>query len=206
VTADVYIPAELNKDGSRPDAITNSGLTLGILPFKKLTAEAGFDYKTGYGSLDSYPMYFNAKLAISEDAYGSYFPALAFGVYDIGTRADKTDYNLIYIEGAKTIKIKDFSLGRFSLGYFRGNGKLLLDSDGVRNNHGALAAWERTMTEISDRLWVCAEYQGTNSIYGAFNLGFSWNFTKEISVLCGYQFYNNKSLADTATIQVDINY
>jgi len=206
ITADVYIPAERNSDGSRPDAITNSGLTFGILPFKKLNAEAGFDYKTGYGSLDSYPIYFNDKLAIPEGAYGGYFPAVACGTYDVGTKTDKTDYNIIYGKAAKTVKLKDLLLGRFSVGYFWGNGKLLLDEDGDRDNHGVFAAWERTMTEISDKLWVCVEYQGTKSSYGALNLGFSWQFTKSTSVIWGYQFYNNRNLADTATIQVDINY
>jgi len=206
ITADVYIPAERSSDGTRPDAVTNSGLTFGILPFKKLTAEAGFDYKTGYGSLDGYPIYFNAKLAMPEDAYGKYFPAIAGGMYDIGTRRDETDYNIVYIEAAKTIKIDDFLLGRFSIGYFRGNDKLLTDHNGDRDANGILAAWERTMLEISDKLWVCVEYQGTNSFYGAFNLGFSWQLTKDIGVLCGYQFYNNRNLADTAAIQIDINF
>jgi hypothetical protein len=171
-----------------------------------LTAEAGFDYKTGYGDLDSYPVYFNAKVAIPEDAYGAYFPAAAFGIYDLGTESDKTDYNILYGKAAKTLKVGDINLGRFSLGYFWGNGKLLLDKNGERDNNGVLCAWERTMTEISDKLWVCAEYQGTYSSYGAFNLGFSWNFTKDVAVLCGYQFYNNRDLADTATIQLDINF
>jgi len=206
VTADVYIPVKKNPDGSQPNTITNTGLTFGMLPFKKLTAEAGFDYKTGYGDLDSYPVYFNAKLAMPEDAYGPYFPAAAFGVYDIGTRTDKTDYDIIYGKVAKTINIDDFSLGRFSLGYFWGNGELLLNDNGERDNHAVFAAWERTLTGISDKLWVCVEYQGTKSIYGALNLGFSWQFTKSVSVICGYQFYNNSNLADTVTIQVDINY
>jgi len=206
VTADVYIPTGCNSDGSRPEPITNSGLTFGILPFKKLTAEAGFDYKTGYGNLDGYPIYFNAKLAVPEDSYGPYFPAIACGIYDIGTKADKTDYNIIYGKAAKTIKLKDLSLGRFSAGYFWGNGKLMPDEDGNRDNHGVFAAWERTITEISDKLWVCVEYQGTRSSYGALSPGFSWQFTKSTSVLCGYQFYNNRNLADTASIQVDINY
>ena len=65
---------------------------------------------------------------------------------------------------------------------------------------------EKKLSEVSDKLWVCVEYQGTESSYGALNLGFSWNFTKDISVLCGYEFYNNKNFADTATIQLDINF
>lgn len=212
ITADVYIPAQRNQDGSRPNTITNTGLTFGLFPFQKLTAEAGFDYKTGYGSLDSYPIYFNAKLATPEGVlkglmpYGEFSPAVAGGIYDIGTKVDKTDNNIVYVEAAKTISIKDFSLGRFSIGYFWGNDKLLLNQDMEKDARGILWAWERTMTEISDKLWVCVEYQGSKSAYGAFNIGFSWQFTPSTSVIVGYQFYNNRSLADTATIQVDINF
>jgi hypothetical protein len=212
ITADVYIPVELNPDGSQPNTVTNTGLTFGILPFKKLNAEAGFDYKTGYGGLDRYPIYFNAKIAVPEDAlkdsfrYGEFVPAVAFGIYDIGTEVDKTNDNILYTKAAKTLKIKDFSLGRFSVGYFWGNDKLLLGPGGGKDANGILAAWERTMTEISDKLWLCVEYQGTKSSYGALNLGFSWQFTPSTSAIVGYQFYNNKNLADTATIQVDINF
>ena len=206
ITSDVYVPVGDNSDGTRPELITDWGLTYGMLPFKKLTAEAGFDYKTGYGDLDRWPMYFNAKLAVPEDTYGPYFPGLAFGIYDVGTSKDRTDYDVVYVKGAKTLKINEFSLGRFSMGYFWGNGKIMLDEDLNRDNNGIFWAWERTMTEISDKLWICTEYQGTRSIYGAFNLGASVQFTKDISVICGYQFYNNRNLADTVTIQLDINY
>ncbi|MDP2912802.1 MAG: hypothetical protein Q8N91_02210 [Candidatus Omnitrophota bacterium] len=212
ITADVYIPVERSSDGSRPDTITNTGLTFGLLPFKKLNAEAGFDYKTGYGSLDSYPIYFNAKLAVPEGVfkgdfpYAEHLPAVAAGIYDVGTKIDKTDDNIIYIEAAKTVSVKGFSLGRFSAGYFGGNDKLLLNQDSAKDADGLLLAWERTMTEMSDKLWVCVEYQGTKSAYGALNLGFSWQFTPSTSVIFGYQFYNNRDLADTATLQVDINF
>lgn len=206
ITADMYVPVERNRDGSRARTITDEGLTFGILPFKNLRAEAGFDLKTGLGDLDSWPMYFNSKLAIPEDTYGPYFPALAVGVYDVGTRAAKTDFNVTYVKTAKTLKLKDINLGRFSIGYFWGNDELLMDKDGARDNDGLFWAWERTMTEISDKLWVCAEYQGTESVYGAFNLGASVQFTKDISAIVGYQFYNNKNFADTATIQIDINF
>lgn len=206
VTADIYIPSGDNSDGARPEPVTNSGLTFGLLPFKKLTAEAGFDYKTGYGDFDRWPIYFNAKIAIPEDAYGRYFPAVAFGIYDVGTSKDRTDYDILYVKGAKTFSVREFSLGRFSMGYFWGNGKLMLNEDLERDNNGIFWAWERTMTEISDRLWVCVEYQGTRSSYGALNLGFSIQFTKDMAVLCGYQFYNNRNLTGTTTIQFDINF
>lgn len=213
VTADVYIPAERNMGGTQANTITNTGLTFGMLPFKIVQAEAGFDYKTGYSVLDNYPMYFNAKIAIPEDAfkgkipYAGWLPAVAVGIYDVGTKKDKTDNNIFYVETAKTIKVKGFDIGRFSVGYFWGNDKLLLNpACDAGDADGLLFAYERTMTEISDKLWVCAEYQGSKSSYGAFNLGFSWQFTPSTSVLVGYEFYNNRNLADTATIQVDINF
>ncbi len=206
VTADIYVPVERNRDGSRARTISDEGLEFGLLPFNKLRAEAGFDFKTGYGDLDSWPMFFNGKLAIPENSYGKYFPALAIGIYDVGTRNNKTNYNLSYVKAAKTLSINEFSLGRFSMGYFWGNNSLLLDKDGNQDSNDIFWAWERTMKEISDKLWICTEYQGTESIYGAFNLGASWQFTKDLSVIGGYQFYNNKNFADTFTIQIDFNY
>jgi hypothetical protein len=207
ITADTYIPVEKNRDGSRARTITNNGLTFGMLPFKKLTAEAGFDYKTGYGDLDyRYPIYFNAKLAIPENSYGKYFPAIAWGIYDLGTQRYKTDYDIVYIKAAKNLAIGSFSLGRASIGYFWGNDKLLLDRDQEKDSDGIFCSWARTMPEMDDRLWVCVEYQGTESLYGALNLGFSWQFTKDISLLTGYQFYNNKNFANTVTLQLDINF
>ncbi|MCX5679676.1 MAG: hypothetical protein NTZ95_03340, partial [Candidatus Omnitrophica bacterium] len=197
ITADVYIPVNKNADGSEANTITNTGLTFGILPFTKFRAEVGLDYKTGYGDLDSYPIYFNAKVAIPEDAYSPYFPGIAVGLYDIGTQPNQTNFNIIYGKAAKTIKVKDLSLGRFSMGYFWGNRDLLLDGDGNKDNRGVLAAWERTMTEISDKLWICVEYQGTRSGYGSTNLGCSWQLTKSTSILAGYEFYNNLNFADT---------
>lgn len=79
VTYDLYVPTETGASGVHPPSVTNLGLTLGALPFAKINLGLGFDHKTGYGSLDSYPMYFNAKLGIPENAYSPYFPALAVG-------------------------------------------------------------------------------------------------------------------------------
>jgi hypothetical protein len=205
LTADFYVPTESNSDGIRPNTITNSGLTIGILPFKKLNAEVGFDHKSGYGTLDKYPMYFNAKIGVPEGAYGEFFPAVAFGIYDIGTKEDKTDSNVFYGKVAKTITLGGINLGRFSTGYFVGNSKLLIHS-GKKDNRGVLLAWERVMSEISDKLWLCVEYQGSRSSYGAMNYGFSWKFADNVSVIFGYQIYNDVDLANTFTIQTDIDF
>jgi hypothetical protein len=205
LTADFYVPTENNADDSRANTITNLGLTVGILPFEKLNVEVGFDHKSGYGGLDDYPMYFNAKVGIPEDAYGKFFPALAVGIYDLGTKKGKTDNNVFYGKIAKTLKIKGISLGRFSAGYFIGNDKLLVHS-GKEDADGVLLAWERVMSEISDKLWLCVDYQGSRSAYGALNAGFSWKFAENVSAIFGYDIYNDQDLANTYTVQVDIDF
>ncbi len=204
VTADYYVPTENDSSDARPASVTNTGLTIGVLPFEKLNAEVGFDHKSGTG-VDDYPLYFNTKLGIPENAYGAYFPALAVGIYDVGTKNDKTDFNLAYFKAAKTFSLGGFSLGRFSLGGFQGNKKLLTYSD-KESNKGVLAAWERLVPEISDKLWVAIEYQGSKSAYGTTNVGFSWKFSDNTSMIFGYDFYNNKNLADTYTVQLDIDF
>jgi hypothetical protein len=206
ITGDSYFSSERDAQGNRPDTITNEGLTTGILPFGKLNMEIGFDHKSGLGNLDDYPMYFNVKLGVLENTFGNFFPALAAGIYDAGTKHNKTNNNIFYGKTAKTVSAGDLSLGRFSVGYFRGNPKLLLGKDGEKDNSGVFAAWERTMSEISDKLWLCVEYMGTQSSYGCRTYGFSWKFSDNVSAILGYSRYNNSNLADTITLQIDIDF
>lgn len=137
LTVDMYLPTERIEGDGRAPAVTNLGLTLGVLPFEKVGAEVGFDHKQGVGS-DTYPWYFNFKIGVRENAFGKFFPAVAGGVYDIGIKSNVTDYNVVYGKVAKTFKW----VGRFSLGYFYGNSHLLTDSNGKSDNHGIFVAWE----------------------------------------------------------------
>ncbi|MBI5208181.1 MAG: hypothetical protein HY934_10410 [Candidatus Firestonebacteria bacterium] len=205
LTSDYYGAAEKASDGTRPVTITNLGLTIGILPYEKINAEVGFDHKTGYGALDDYPIYFNAKVGVTEKAYGEFFPALAAGIFDIGTKKDLTDADVYYGKLAKTFEVNKISLGRFSLGYFSGNEKILT-SNGDKDNTGALICLERTITEISDKLWIAVDYQGSKSAYGALNYGFSWKFSDNTSVIFAYDDYNNDDFANTFTVQTDIDF
>ena len=176
-------------------------------PLGKIMAETGFDYKKGLGSFyDSTPWYFHFKLGVPEDAYFKGMPAVAIGSYDMGTRANRTNNNVWYGRVAKTVNIGKVNLGRISGGYFVGNGRLLRDKEGLEDNAGPMIAWERTMTEINDKLWLCVDYQATQSSYGALNVGFAWAFTKDISAILAYDIYNNRNLTDTITFQLDINF
>lgn len=175
-------------------------------PLGKVMAESGFDYKKGWGSvLDKWPWYFHFKLGLPEGAYFKNMPAFAIGGYDLGIKQNKTNYNVWYLRGASTLNIGKLNLGRFSAGYFNGNARLLRNKDGLRDNFGIMLAWERTMPEISDRLWLCVDYQGTQSSYGALNLGFSWKLAKNVSAILGYDIYNNPNSKNTITFQMDID-
>jgi hypothetical protein len=185
--------------------VTNVGLTVGVLPLKTINLEIGLDHKSGLGPLDDDPMYGNLKLGVVEGAFGSASPALAVGVFDAGTEPDRTDYNVVYAKAAKTLAFGQTSWGRISLGYFSGNRELLRDAQGARDNHGLLAAWERVCPEVSERLWICVEYMGSESAYGTLNAGFSWKCADNVFLLVGYDWFNNDELVDTATVQVDID-
>ncbi len=203
VTSDLYIPVEASASGARLPSVTNLGLTWGVLPFQKLNLELGVDHKTGYGPLDAHPVYLNGKFGIPENAFSKLFPALAVGIFDAGTKRGATDYDVVYAKAAKTLG----PAGRVSLGYFSGNRKLLLDLKGAKDNAGVMIAWERTVSEVSDRLWLCVDYMGTKSAYGTLNFGGSWKFTNNMSVLVGYDLYNERRMyPSTLTIQADVDF
>jgi len=203
VTSDFYVAAGNDSNHVRPATVTNFGLTAGILPFKAVNGEIGFDHKSGTG-VDSQPFYFNAKLAMPENSFSNYFPAIAVGVYDVGTSSKTTD-DVAYVRGAKTFSVGKFLLGRFSAGVFMGN-KNLLTYNGKKSNSGVLFGWERQLSEISDKWWIGIDYQGSKSAYGSTNIGISYKFSDNVSMIYGYDFYNNHNLVDTFTVQLDIDF
>jgi hypothetical protein len=200
-----------NISGVRGAGIFDAGFTTGLLPFEKFQGEIGVDYLyMGDSNYDNHPIYFNAKIGFPEDAFFKGFPAIALGAYNFGLKTNFTNYNIIYGEIAKTIPI----LGRLSVGYYTGNDKILVDENLKKANNGVLLSWDRTMTEISDKLWLAVDYQGGKNYLGALSFGASWAFSKNVSVIFGYDIYNNKNAyyntsnqnANTFTAQVDINF
>ena len=202
---DNYIRVSKNTDGSRQPNTYDLGLTFGVLPFEKLQMEAGVDYMVNATTPgDSHPFYLNVKLGTPEDSLFKYSPAIAVGAYNIGLKEDVTDQNITYALVAKTLPV----VGRLSAGYFVGNSAVLNDEKGENDNHGVLLSWDRTLSEISDKLWVGVDYQGSDSAMGAFNFGVSWAFSKNVSVIFGYDIYNNGVTGgkNTFTTQLDINF
>lgn len=207
LTSDFYFPSESDVSGSKPDTVTNLGLTTGLWPIKeKLGFEFGFDHVTGYGQLDDYPLYFNAKLGTPENILFDNAPALAVGGYGFGTEHNKTDQNMFYVKGAKTVSVNDLAIGRFSIGWFWGNQDVLLDGGSNSDANGVMLTWERTIPEISEKLWVNIDYQGSDSGVGALMPAFAWKFADNVSVIFGYVIPNNSDLAETFGVEVDIDF
>jgi hypothetical protein len=198
-------------NGVRGSGIFDAGITTGLLPFEKVQGEVGVDFLSmGDNTYDDHPFYFNAKIGMPEDAMFKGSPAIAFGAFNFGLEKKLTDYNIVYGEIAKTIPV----IGRLSIGYFTGNKDLLVDENLNSSNQGLLLSWDRAMTEISDKLWLCVDYQGGKSYLGALNFGASWSFSKNVSVIVAYDVYNNNKAyynmnnqnANTLTFQLDINF
>jgi hypothetical protein len=220
---DTYIRTkpESNTGGQNVPPLVDLGLTAGVLPFRKIQAEVGLDLIYGgfntSSELDKYPIYGNFKIGMPED--NTWIPAVAVGMYNIGTKKGAvtngvytktgTDANIWYGLVAKTLPV----VGRFSVGYYGLNKKssvaTVYDANGVKGDDGGvLASWDRTLSEISDKLWAAVDYQGGKNAFGATSFGVSWAFAKNVSVIFGYDIYNNKPRAgqNTATIQLDINF
>lgn len=201
---DNYLRSSEDANGNRPH-VYDIGLTTGILPFEKIQAEAGFDLITnGNSTADDSPLYFNAKLGTSEGTLFGGSPALAIGGYSFGTKEDVTDYNIFYGLVAKTLPV----IGRLSAGYYVGNDDLLVDANGREDNDGVLLSWDRTLSEISDKLWAAVDYQGGDNSFGALSFGVSWAFAQNVSVIFGYDIFNESATGgeDTFTTQLDINF
>jgi len=200
---DTYIRTTSN--GDWPNVIS-IGPTVGILPFEKVQAEVGIDYiDSGSGAVaDSHPLYFHGKLGTPEESLFKNSPALAFGAYNFGTDVGVTSQNMVYGLAAKTLPV----IGRLSAGYYRGSARVLVDENGQKDNDGVLLSWDRTLSEISDKLWAAVDYQGGDNANGALSFGVSWAFAKNVSVILGYDIYNNVKTGgkNTVTTQVDINF
>ena len=190
-------------DGGNLPPLYDFGPTVGVLPFEKIQAEVGFDLIYGGANtpagLDKYPIYGNFKIGMPED--NTWVPAVAVGMYGIGTKKGEVA-NGVYTKTGTDANI-----------YYGLNKKAsvagVYDRNGAKgDDSGVLASWDRTMSEISDKLWVAIDYQGGKNAYGATSFGASWAFAKNVSVIFGYDIFNNKDRAgqNTATIQVDINF
>ena len=173
------------------------GLTVGVLPDSMVLAEIGVDYFTPQRS----PFSLNAKVGFPEGALADWSPAIAVGGFGFGFQKNATDLNILYGIIGKTLPF----VGRIEVGYYSGNKNLLVDlATGSTDNSGILFSWDRTITEISENLWLAIDYQSGKSSYGALSYGLAWSFSKNVSVIFARDVFN-ADIPSAFTMQLDVN-
>jgi hypothetical protein len=204
---------EINKSKTAGDVNalpTDIGLTIGVLPFEKIQMEVGVDAL--YTTDDPYS--FNAKIGAPEDALFKYSPALQVGIFGVGTNSKKgtvrTDQNVLYGVIGKTIPM----VGRLSVGPYVGNKDVLVNASGEKENTGFMVAFDRGFLPTKDaagneynKVVFAADYASGKNAIGAGGAGIYYFFTKDISLLTGPVWFNEKAIngAWKWTTQLDIN-
>jgi hypothetical protein len=185
---------------------TDLGLTIGVLPFEKIQMEVGID--ANYPSDN--PYMFNAKIGAPEDVLFKYSPALQVGIFGVGTKNKVTNQNVLYGVIGKTIP----SVGRLSVGPYIGNKDVLVNASGAKENTGFMVAFDRGFVPAKDaagneynKVVFAADYASGKNVIGAGGAGVYYFFTKDISLLTGPVFFNEKAIngAWKWTTQLDIN-
>jgi hypothetical protein len=216
---------------------TDVGLTVGVLPFEKLNMEVGIDglfpASTLHPALRSigHSLLFNAKLGTPEGAFlGSWFPAVNVGVFNVGTKPQVTNMNIVDFLVGKTLG----PFGRIHAGYYYGNpGSALMHENGCKNgtsnpivacgpgqsgkldNDGALVGYDYGFWKIKDKegneynKWVfAADYASGKNLIGGGGFGIYHFFTKDISLLTGPVWFNDHVINGQWkwTVQLDLNF
>lgn len=187
---------------NNPWSVVNYGLTVGAFSNDKLGLEVGIDMR----ELMDDPLLFNAKLGLFEGAMFDGSPALAIGGYDFGTEGGtgtgviRTDSNIMYGLVAKTFG----DSGRFSLGGYSGNDKVLVDENSEKDASGVLLSWDRS---FGDKFWGAVDYMSGQNAYGALSFGVSYALSDKSSFIVGYDIFNNSDLLEnTMTFQLDVDF
>ncbi len=187
--------------------------TIGVLPFKRIQMEAGFDYFAS----TPHPWLFNTKIGAPEGAFFKNQPALEIGIYDAGKKFNlnpgesRLDFDVAYGVIGKTIP----KLGRLSAGPYIGNRAALVSSDGKHENVGFMTAFDHSFMPVTNKdgsveyskVVFAADYQSGKNALGAAGGGLYYYFTGDISLLVGPTFFNDNDLNGSwrLSTQLDIN-
>ena len=206
IGADNYFTVFKKADAGGGAFPTDLGLTIGVLPFESVVAEVGVDLIEASDN----PLFFNAKIAVPEGVLFDGAPTVQAGIFNVGTKKDVTDQNIAYMAIGKTIP----GVGRLSAGPYIGNGKVLVDKDGNKENTGFMVAFDRGFMPVKDKdgneynQWVfAADYASGDNALGGGGFGIYHFFTKDICVLTGPVWFNEEAINGSWkwTFQLDIN-
>jgi hypothetical protein len=185
----------------------DTGLTAGLLQFKKLQAEAGFDLLLPSPE----PWFLNGKLCTPESSLFTGSPGISFGFYNVGFKKDVTNYNVLHLMFQKALPTG----GYVAAGVYRGfNRTLLTNSDGKVVQTGAMIGAGSPDIQIGlkglKKLNVVGDVQTGKNVLGAWGFGTTLYFADNVSLLVGPVFFFDKNLQPGAskymwTAQLDID-
>jgi hypothetical protein len=221
---------------------TDVGLTVGVLPFQKFQMEIGIDGlfpgTRVHPALRSIgrSLLFNAKIGTPEGAFfGSWFPAINIGIFNVGTKSEVTDMNIVDLIIGKTLG----PFGRIHGGGYYGNpGSALMHEGGCKrgnansafdctvapnspgasgelDNAGGMVGYDYGFWKVKDSAgneynkWVfAADYASGKNFIGGGGFGMYHFFTKDISLLTGPVWFNDHVINGQWkwTVQLDINF
>ncbi len=185
----------------------DTGLTMGILPFKQVQAEAGFDVLLPTQD----PVFLNFKLCTPESSLFGGSPALSVGIYNVGFRKDVTDYDVIHVMAQKAIP----GGGYVAAGFYHGlNQALFTNSDGRVVQTGAMVGFFSPDIQVGRKglrkINFTADVQTGKNVLGAWGVGMYVFFTDNISLLMGPVFFFDRNVqpggsAHMWTVQLDVD-
>lgn len=202
IGVDNYFGAGTNNPNRTDEFATDFGLEWGAQLSSKLVMEYGFDVLS---SPYTTPFFLNAKIGYRENMISENAPAIQLGFFNFGTKrgATNNEQDIVYLTVGKTL-----SNGKTRLmgSYYYGNPASLKSSAGATENTGYMVAMDHQL--ISGKWVLAADYASGKNAIGGGGVGVYYYFTKDISLLTGPVWFNDKGLNGSAkaTIQLDINF
>lgn len=196
-----------SSDGAFPTDFTSP--TIGFLPWNKIQGEVGTDYFAN----TPHPWLFNFKIGSPESSFFKKQPAFEIGTFLLAkkTSTSRTDYDVIYGVVGKSFR----KLGRVSAGPYAGNHKTLVSSNGQPANTGYMIAFDHAFAPVKDanggdvfnRYVFAIDYASGKNYIGGSGGGLYIYFTKDLSLLVGPTFFNDKGTNGSWkwSTQLDIN-
>lgn len=198
--------------GTRTAYPVDVGATIGVLPWKRLQAEAGFDlfYPTLSGNeAIRFPIVLNAKVGAPENACFAGQPAWSFGVFGVGFESDVNNQNVLYAMLGKSLP----RVGSLQAGAYYGTNKnLFRAANGDEARSGLLAGWASPPidTRFLDKLVLTWDIQTGHNILGATGGGICVYLTPTVDLLTGPVFFFEKELQPSGSswlwsLQLDVD-
>ncbi|MDD5687432.1 MAG: hypothetical protein PHE88_06345 [Elusimicrobia bacterium] len=175
------------------------GFTTGVLPFKKIQMEIGYDAFLPVPTPEE-QHYLNAKIGSPE---GELLPVgFSLGMFSKGVRSGVTDYDIWHLDIGKT-----FKSGSFSAGYYSGNKSLLVDEKGKTDNTGFMLGY---LSPQYKKFIFAFDYMSGKNSFSATGFGLYTYFADNVTLLTGpvfplaKTFYGGDKM--TWTLQLDIDF